>query len=120
MILYVFVGNWQYSAGIGTDPRDDRYFNIVKQSFFYDPHCIHIRKWLGNAVDGLSNDQLHDVQLIPESFYAPGETTNLAKPCVELLHYQSLENVQKIALKAKKSRSKHGSIPGVDLSISNI
>jgi deoxyribodipyrimidine photo-lyase len=24
-------GNWQYCAGVGSDPRDDRYFNIIKQ-----------------------------------------------------------------------------------------
>ena len=24
-------GNWQYSAGVGSDPREDRYFNIIKQ-----------------------------------------------------------------------------------------
>jgi len=24
-------GNWQYSAGVGSDPREDRYFNVVKQ-----------------------------------------------------------------------------------------
>eukprot|EP00741_Cyanophora_paradoxa_P017607 tig00021012_g17007.t1 len=24
-------GNWQYVAGVGNDPREDRYFNVVKQ-----------------------------------------------------------------------------------------
>ncbi len=25
-------GNWTYSAGVGVDPRDERYFSIPKQS----------------------------------------------------------------------------------------
>ena len=29
-------GNWQYSAGIGNDPREDRKFNMVKQGLDYD------------------------------------------------------------------------------------
>ncbi len=30
-------GNWQYLAGVGTDPRGRRHFNIVKQQREYDP-----------------------------------------------------------------------------------
>ncbi|CAH1793089.1 unnamed protein product [Owenia fusiformis] len=30
-------GNWQYSAGIGNDPSQDRKFNVVKQGLDYDP-----------------------------------------------------------------------------------
>jgi hypothetical protein len=32
--VYVYVcvsGNWTYSAGVGTDPREDRYFSLPKQ-----------------------------------------------------------------------------------------
>jgi len=25
-------GNWQYGAGVGTDPRDNRYFNPISES----------------------------------------------------------------------------------------
>merc|ERR1712146_563612 len=38
-------GNWQYAAGVGADPREDRYFNIVKQGKDYDPDCQYIRAW---------------------------------------------------------------------------
>ena len=34
-----FLGNWQYSAGIGADPRNDRYFNIIKQGTLYVPEA---------------------------------------------------------------------------------
>ncbi len=30
-------GNWNYSAGIGNDPREDRKFNMIKQGLDYDP-----------------------------------------------------------------------------------
>jgi deoxyribodipyrimidine photo-lyase len=38
-------GNWNYAAGIGNDPREDRYFNIPKQASMYDPHGDYVRRW---------------------------------------------------------------------------
>lgn len=31
-------GNWQYLAGVGSDPRGQRHFNIEKQAQLYDPN----------------------------------------------------------------------------------
>jgi deoxyribodipyrimidine photo-lyase len=39
-------GNWNYAAGVGNDPRDDRYFNIPKQAKTYDPNGDYVRTWL--------------------------------------------------------------------------
>ncbi|TAE23993.1 MAG: DASH family cryptochrome [Candidatus Kapaibacterium sp.] len=39
-------GNWNYAAGIGNDPREDRYFNIPKQASMYDPQGDYVRRWL--------------------------------------------------------------------------
>lgn len=39
-------GNWNYAAGVGNDPRDDRYFNIPKQARTYDPNGDYVRTWL--------------------------------------------------------------------------
>jgi deoxyribodipyrimidine photo-lyase len=39
-------GNWQYLAGVGTDPRGKRVFNIEKQQLQYDPDHIFIDKYL--------------------------------------------------------------------------
>jgi len=39
-------GNWAYIAGIGNDPRENRYFNILKQAFDYDPKGDYVRKWI--------------------------------------------------------------------------
>ncbi len=38
-------GNWNYVAGVGSDPREDRYFNILTQSRNYDPRGEYIRLW---------------------------------------------------------------------------
>ncbi|MFY7999406.1 MAG: DASH family cryptochrome [Candidatus Kapaibacteriota bacterium] len=38
-------GNWNYAAGIGNDPREDRYFNIPKQASMYDPQGEYVRRW---------------------------------------------------------------------------
>ncbi|MCC6723470.1 MAG: DASH family cryptochrome, partial [Saprospiraceae bacterium] len=39
-------GNWNYVAGVGNDPREDRYFNILSQARQYDPHGDYVRHWL--------------------------------------------------------------------------
>jgi deoxyribodipyrimidine photo-lyase len=38
-------GNWQYLAGVGTDPRD-RDFNIQRQADYYDPDRSYRNTWL--------------------------------------------------------------------------
>lgn len=39
-------GNWAYLAGVGNDPRPDRYFNIEKQAKEYDPDKAYRNLWL--------------------------------------------------------------------------
>lgn len=38
-------GNWNYVAGVGSDPREDRYFNILTQAKNYDPKGDFVRLW---------------------------------------------------------------------------
>lgn len=38
-------GNWNYVAGIGSDLREDRYFNILTQARNYDPRGEYVRLW---------------------------------------------------------------------------
>ena len=40
-------GNWAYVAGVGNDPRKDRYFNVVKQANDYDKEGVYRKLWLG-------------------------------------------------------------------------
>ncbi len=39
-------GNWNYVAGIGNDPREDRYFNPLRQASMYDPDGEYVRHWI--------------------------------------------------------------------------
>ena len=39
-------GNWNYIAGVGSDPREDRYFNIISQARRYDGEGDYVRYWL--------------------------------------------------------------------------
>ncbi|XP_044463973.1 cryptochrome DASH, chloroplastic/mitochondrial [Mangifera indica] len=39
-------GNWTYGAGVGNDPREDRYFSIPKQAQTYDPEGEYVAYWL--------------------------------------------------------------------------
>ncbi len=42
-------GNWQYIAGVGTDPRGGRQFNLAKQAATYDPDSSFITTWQGRV-----------------------------------------------------------------------
>lgn len=39
-------GNWNYIAGVGSDPRENRYFNILSQARRYDPDGEYVKNWL--------------------------------------------------------------------------
>lgn len=41
-------GNWQYIAGVGNDPRADRYFNPKTQAEKYDPNGAFQKLWITN------------------------------------------------------------------------
>ncbi|MBT8220890.1 MAG: DASH family cryptochrome [Bacteroidia bacterium] len=55
-------GNWNYIAGIGSDPRVFRNFNIIAQAKKYDPNGTYIQHWIPELAM-LSKDVIHD----PES-----------------------------------------------------
>jgi deoxyribodipyrimidine photo-lyase len=41
-------GNWAYLAGVGNDPRGNRYFNIDKQASDYDKNKVYRNLWLNS------------------------------------------------------------------------
>ena len=67
-------GNWNYLAGIGTDPREDRYFNPVSQAKKYDSHAEFIKYWVPELA-GVENDtliEINDLHLaLPEGVNYP-------------------------------------------------
>lgn len=38
-------GNWAYIAGVGNDPRENRYFNTEKQAIEHDPKGLYMDYW---------------------------------------------------------------------------
>ena len=59
--------NWQYVAGVGTDPRENRYFNILSQAQRYDPQGDYVHHWLPELAEVPAEhihtvDQLDDAQ----------------------------------------------------------
>lgn len=51
-------GNWNYVAGVGSDPREDRYFNILSQARRYDPQGEHVKLWIPE-LSYLPADKVH-------------------------------------------------------------
>ncbi len=39
-------GNWNYIAGVGSDPRENKHFNLLAQAKRYDPRGNYIKRWL--------------------------------------------------------------------------
>ncbi|SDM01584.1 deoxyribodipyrimidine photo-lyase (single-stranded DNA-specific) [Franzmannia pantelleriensis] len=65
-------GNWRYVAGIGRDPRQHRYFNVLKQARHYDPQGDYVAHWLPalqTLPQGASRHQ--PWQAAPARFAAP-------------------------------------------------
>ena len=59
--------NWQYVAGVGTDPRENRYFNILSQAERYDPRGEYVKLWCPELEEVPAEhvhkvDQLSDAQ----------------------------------------------------------
>ncbi len=46
--VYSNQGNWLYLAGFGTDPRENRRFNLDKQLQTYDPRREYLQLWQDN------------------------------------------------------------------------
>ncbi len=49
-------GNWNYLAGVGSDPRADRYFNIESQAKRYDPDGNFVKHWLTSCEKSLESN----------------------------------------------------------------
>ena len=52
-------GNWNYIAGVGSDPRENRYFNTISQSKRYDPEGVYVTHWIP-SLKSLGSDKVHE------------------------------------------------------------
>ncbi|XP_024541514.1 cryptochrome DASH, chloroplastic/mitochondrial isoform X2 [Selaginella moellendorffii] len=73
-------GNWTYGAGVGNDPREDRYFSIPKQAQTYDPDGSYVSHWIPQLQE-LPTDARHFPKvgylkkIVPLRFSNPGRTS---------------------------------------------
>ena len=51
-------GNWNYLAGVGNDPRENRYFNIIKQAKRYDNKGEYVKNWCPE-LSQLPSEKIH-------------------------------------------------------------
>lgn len=58
-------GNWAYLAGVGNDPREERYFNILKQAYDYDAKGEYVKTWIP-ALKDLPINYIHQPYLLNE------------------------------------------------------
>jgi deoxyribodipyrimidine photo-lyase len=58
--------NWNYVAGIGNDPRENRYFNVVKQGKMYDSKGKYVKHWIPE-LQKMNDSMIHTPYLAHES-----------------------------------------------------
>lgn len=79
--------NWAYIAGVGSDPRGGRRFNVVKQGIQYDPDGFFVTRWCPELTE-IPPPMIHEPHTLSELELEDmdvklGETYPL--PIVELL-----------------------------------
>ncbi|KAI3854905.1 hypothetical protein MKX03_009063 [Papaver bracteatum] len=79
-------GNWTYGAGVGNDPREDRYFSIPKQAQNYDPEGEYVAYWLPELRKlpkdkrNFPHEKSYIKQIVPLKFSKPNHGHSHTKP----------------------------------------
>ncbi|MDP4763259.1 MAG: DASH family cryptochrome [Salibacteraceae bacterium] len=63
--------NWQYVAGVGNDPRTNRYFNTIHQAKRYDPEAHFIKTWLPKLMALSAEEAISPWQNFPNKYKHP-------------------------------------------------
>ncbi|MEL6536374.1 MAG: DASH family cryptochrome [Bacteroidota bacterium] len=58
--------NWNYVAGVGNDPREDRYFNIMSQAKRYDGAGDYVRAWVPELAQ-IQGGKIHRPHVLSDS-----------------------------------------------------
>ncbi|GHB30822.1 DASH family cryptochrome [Mongoliitalea lutea] len=79
-------GNWMYVAGVGNDPRENRYFNILKQAQNYDRKGDYIRHWIPELarIPGFDIHQPHTLHASDLRKYQVSLGGNYPHPVVKM------------------------------------
>ncbi|MBU6341455.1 MAG: DASH family cryptochrome [Bacteroidetes bacterium] len=76
-------GNWNYVAGVGSDPREDRYFNILTQARNYDPRGSYVQHWLPELAK-VPQEKIHRPDLISSLDRQEYKLNGYPKPIVRV------------------------------------
>jgi deoxyribodipyrimidine photo-lyase len=76
-------GNWMYVAGVGNDPRENRYFNILRQATNYDPRAEYVKKWIPE-LEELESKAAH----APSLYSSYGISTTYKHPLVDMSQWE--------------------------------
>ncbi|NJB86570.1 deoxyribodipyrimidine photo-lyase [Lewinella marina] len=82
--------NWNYVAGVGSDPREDRYFNLLSQAERYDPQGEYVRRWCPELA-ALPAEYVHQPDALPaneQSDYGLDLGRNYPQPLVPSARYR--------------------------------
>lgn len=58
-------GNWAYVAGVGNDPREERYFNMLTQAGRYDAKGQYVKHWIPE-LDQVDAARVHTPWIMPK------------------------------------------------------
>ncbi len=79
-------GNWNYVSGVGSDPRDNRYFNIILQAKRYDAQGEFVKHWIPE-LKNLPSEFIHQPHLMSteqQSAYDVILAKDYPNPCIKL------------------------------------
>ena len=76
-------GNWNYVAGVGSDPREDRYFNILTQAKNYDPQGQFVKLWCPE-LQNVPQEKIHRPDLINAAERQTFKMSNYPKAVVKI------------------------------------
>ncbi len=84
-------GNWNYVAGIGNDPRENRYFNVLVQAKRYDPKGKYVKFWCPE-LKRLPSTRIHEPYLLNETeqkYLGVQIGQNYPAPCLDIQHWKA-------------------------------
>jgi deoxyribodipyrimidine photo-lyase len=76
-------GNWNYVAGVGSDAREERYFNILTQARNYDPRGEYVRIWCPELAQ-VPVDKIHRPDLLSTAERATFAVNGYPKSMVKM------------------------------------
>jgi deoxyribodipyrimidine photo-lyase len=76
-------GNWNYVAGVGSDPREDRYFNILTQAKNYDPAGEYVKIWCPE-LKHIPADRVHRPDVLSQAERQEYRLNGYPKPIVRI------------------------------------